>query len=229
MGNMTIVAYSDEKFTSKVAGASYEVMLNPDKLQHNRSIHYNEEAALDSSAPSAKYNKTNGERLSFEIIIDCTGVVDSARVNLPDEIKNLSTVIYHYNGKIHRPNFVVVNWGSLVFQGVMTSFNLSYTFFKPDGTPLRARASLEFTSYIDPATAARQADQKSPDMTHRIVISEGNSLPQIAQQIYRSSNYYIQIAQVNDLNKFRQLKPGSTIIVPPLVQGVPAATASKTA
>jgi len=227
MSNMTIVAYSDEKFSAKVSGGSYEVMLNPDKLQHNRGIQYNEETAVDSSAPSAKYNKTNSEKLSFELVIDCTGVVDSKRVNLPDEIKKLSTVVYNYNGTIHRPNFIIVTWGTLVFQGVMSSFNLSYTFFKPDGTPLRAKASLEFTSYIDPATRSRKDNQKSPDMSHRIVISEGDSLPQISQKIYRSSNYYIQIAQANGLNKFRQLQAGSTVIVPPLVQSAPADSATR--
>ena len=218
MANMKIVAYSDEKFSSKVAGGDYEVMLNPEKMQWGKSIQYNEETAIDSSSPSSKYSKTHSEKLSFDLVIDCTGVVDSSRVDLPTEISKLSKVIYDYNGDIHRPNFVIVNWGGgLAFKCVLTSFNLSYTFFKPDGTPLRAKVSLEFSSYIDLTTLARKEKASSPDLTHRITLTDGDSLPQISREIYRSPNYYVQIAQFNGLNKFRRIDAGSILIVPPLV------------
>jgi len=218
MANMKIVAYSDEKFSSKVAGGDYEVMLNPEKMQWGKSIQYNEETAIDSSSPSSKYSKTHSEKLSFDLVIDCTGVVDSSRIDLPTEISKLSKVIYDYNGDIHRPNFVIVNWGGgLAFKCVLTSFNLSYTFFKPDGTPLRAKVSLEFSSYIDLTTLARKEKASSPDLTHRITLTDGDSLPQISREIYRSPNYYVQIAQFNGLNKFRRIDAGSSLIVPPLV------------
>lgn len=218
MGNMKIVAYTDEKFTSTLAGGEYEVMLNPEKLQWGRSIQYNEDAAVDTSAPATKYNKTLSEKLSFELVIDCTGVVDDTRVDMPTEIKQLSKVIYDYNGDIHRPNYLIINWGSgLAFKCVLTSFNLSYTLFKPDGTPLRARASLEFSSYIDLATLAKKEKKSSPDLTHLVTVVEGDSLPAISQRIYRSPSHYIQIAQYNGLDKFRRLAPGMVLTVPPLL------------
>ena len=218
MGNMKIVAYSDEKFKTKVSGGEYEVMLNPEKLQWGRSIQYNEETAIDSSSPSSKYNKTHSEKLSFELVIDCTGVVDSKRVDLPAEMANLSRVIYDYNGSIHRPNYLIINWGrGLAFKCVLTSFDYSYTFFKPDGTPLRARISLAFSSYIDLATLAKKEDKHSPDVTHRVTVVDGDSLPQISARIYRSSQYYVQIAKFNGLDKFRHLRAGSMLTVPPLV------------
>ncbi|MCA2997709.1 MAG: LysM peptidoglycan-binding domain-containing protein [Rhodocyclaceae bacterium] len=217
MSNLQLTAYSDGTFNTKVAGGSYEVMLNPDKLQWNRKVQYNEETSIDSSAPSSKYNKTPSEKLSFDLVIDCTGVVNPKRLDLPSEIDQLCKVIYDYNGNIHRPNFVIVSWGGgLTFKAVLVSFSLSYTFFKPDGTPLRAKASLEFASYVDPATLAKLDDKKSPDMTHLVEVVEGDTLPQISNQIYRSPNYFVQIAQFNQLNKFRRLKPGSRLVVPPL-------------
>jgi nucleoid-associated protein YgaU len=38
----------------------------------------------------------------------------------------------------------------------------------------------------------------------------------ISSQIYRSPNYYTQIAQFNHLNKFRRLQPGISLVIPPL-------------
>lgn len=214
---MKLVAYSDETFTDKVSDGEYEVMLNPEKLQWGRQIQYNEEAALDASSPSSKYSKTPSERLSFELVIDCTGVVDSKRVNLPDEMARLSRVIYDYNGDIHRPNYLIINWATLAFRCVLTGYNTSYTFFKPDGTPLRARVSLEFASYIDLPTLARKEKKSSPDMSHLIRVIEGDTLPQIARDVYGDASHYIQLAQFNGLDKFRELKPGSTLSAPPLV------------
>lgn len=217
MSNMKIVAYSDEKFNDKVDDGEYELMLNPEKLQWGRQIDYNEEAAPDSSAPSSKYNKTQSEKLSFDIVIDCTGVVDGKRVDLPAEIAQLSKVIYDYNGSIHRPNYVIVNWGAgLAFRCVLTSFNTSYTFFKPDGTPLRAKISLEFAYYIDLATLAKKEKKASPDMSHLVNAVDGDTLPQLSQRIYRSPNFHVQIARFNGLDKFRQLRPGQVLTLPPL-------------
>lgn len=220
--NLTFIAFSDEKYSKKVPNGSYIAMLNPESLKWGRSVDYNEEQALDSSSPSSKYSKTPSERVSFELVIDCTGVVDSKRVDMQAEINKLAGVIYTYNGNIHRPNFVMLTWGkTLVFKGVLTSFDTSYTLFRSDGSALRAKVSLEFRSYIDLSTLAKKDDKKSPDMTHRILVRDGDSLPQFSEQVYRSPNYYIQLAQFNGLNKFRQLPAGGELIIPPLVAAVP--------
>lgn len=212
---MRIVAYSDEKFSSKVD--DYVVMLNPEQIKLDRSINYNEEQAPDSGQLSSKYRSTPGEKLSFDLVVDCTGVVDSTRTDLPKELAQLQKVVYTYNGNIHRPNYVTVYWGQgLSFQGVLTAFDTNYTFFKPDGTPLRAKVSLNFTSYLDPSTAAKEEDKKSPDLTHRIEVVEGDSLPQISQQIYRDPDLYVQLGAFNGLNKIRNLTAGSVLTAPPL-------------
>jgi hypothetical protein len=148
MGNLKIVGYADEKFTSALDGGEYEVMLNPEKLQWGRRIQDDEETASDGSAPASGSSKTLSEKLRFELDIDCTGVVDDKRVDMQAEIAQLSKVLYAYNGENHRPNYLIINWEhSLAFKCVLTSCNLSYTLFRPDGTPLRARVALEFMAH----------------------------------------------------------------------------------
>lgn len=217
MSNMKIVAYSDEQFNDTVPGGEYELMLNPEQMQWSRQIQYNEEAPPDASATSPKYNKAQSEKLSFDVIIDCTGVVDSQRIDLPAEIKQLSKVVYDYNGEIHRPNYVIVNWGAgLGFRCVLTTFNTTYTFFKPDGTPLRAKISLEFAYYIDLKTLSMKEKKASPDMSHRVTVVDGDTLPAISNRIYRAPGHYPQIAAFNGLDKFRALRGGTVLTVPPL-------------
>jgi len=218
---MKITGYTDENFQQAFAGQPYTVMINPETIKWQRGIEYNEQQAPNTSAPSQKYKSTPVEKLNFDIVIDCTGIVDSKRVDMNQEISSLESIIYTYNGKIHRPNFVKVQWGkSLVFKGVLKSMDTSYTLFKPDGSPLRAKLSLGFSEYISPQSVEELDAKKSPDITHLISVVEGNTLPQLCEETWNDDSYYIQVAQYNGLNKFRNLKGGQKLIFPPIIQPV---------
>ena len=218
---MKITGYTDENFQQAFAGQPYTVMINPETIKWQRGIEYNEQQAPNTSAPSQKYKSTPVEKLNFDIVIDCTGIVDSKRVDMNQEISSLESIIYTYNGKIHRPNFVKVQWGkSLVFKGVLKSMDTSYTLFKPDGSPLRAKLSLGFSEYISPQSVEELDAKKSPDITHLITVVEGNTLPQLCEETWNDDSYYIQVAQYNELNKFRNLKGGQKLIFPPIIQPV---------
>lgn len=214
---MQIVGFTDEKFANK-SGSSYKVMLNPESLKWDRSVEYNDQQAPDSADSSKKYRSTPAESLSFDLVLDCTGVIDQDRISLPKEMDALKTVVYEYNGKIHRPNFVAIHWGSnTTFQGVLTGFDTTYSLFAPNGDPLRAKISLRFSSYTDPVTAARAKKPESPDMTHIVDIAEGDTLPELAHRLLQRKDIYTKIAAYNGLNKFRKLDAGQRLEFPPLV------------
>lgn len=216
---MKLIAYKDETFQTAVSGATYGVMINPDSVKWSRSIEYNEQQPPDSSAPSQKYKSTPCEKLSFDFVIDCTGIVDADRVDMATEIVTLEDVCYTYNGTIHRPNFVKIVWGQgISFNGVLTSFDTSFTLFAPDGTPLRAKVSLGFSEYIAPETVATEDGDESPDVTHMVDVVQDMNLPQLCTQVWNDSSYYVQVAKFNGLNKFRTLKGISRLVFPPIVQ-----------
>jgi hypothetical protein len=218
---MKITGYTDENFQQAFAGQPYTVMMNPDNIKWQRAVDYNEQQAPNTSAPSQKYKSTPVEKLNFDITIDCTGIVDSKRTDMAQEISALESIIYTYNGSIHRPNFVKVQWGkSLVFKGVLKSMDTSYTLFKPDGSPLRAKLSLGFSEYISPKNVEKIDNKQSPDITHLVPVVEGNTLPQLCQKIWNDDSFYIQVAAFNDLNKFRNLKGGEKLIFPPIIQPI---------
>ena len=215
---MKIIGYSDEEFQS-VVGKSYNLMINPESIKRQQSIEYNEQQAPDSSSSSQKYKSTPSDKLSFDIVIDCTGVVDNKRTDMSTEIKALETIVYTYNGKIHRPNFVKIQWGkNLAFKGVLNSMDTSYTLFKPDGSPLRAKISLNFSQYISPSTVKKLDKQESPDVTHMVTVVDGDTLPQLCNEVWQDESYYVQVAKYNKLNKFRHLKGGKQLIFPPIIQ-----------
>lgn len=219
MQYMKITGYTDEEFKNPVAGEPYNLMLNPESIKWNRTIEYNEQHPIDASSSSQKYKSTPSDNLSFDIVIDCTGVVDSKRTDLAAEIKTLEDIVYTYNGDIHRPNFVKIQWGNdLVFLSVLKSFDTTYTLFKPDGSPLRAKISLSFGQYISPEKRKKEDNENSPDITHLVEVTQGQTLPQLSNKMWNSPYYYIQVAHYNNLNKFRHLKGGSKLIFPPIIK-----------
>jgi len=216
---MKITGYTDENYQQAIEGKPYEVMMNPENIKWARKIKYNEEQPPDSSTASQKYLNTPSDTLSFDIVIDCTGIVDKTRTDMYTEITALETIIYTYNGEIHRPNYVGIMWGkSLAFNGVLETFDLSYTLFRPDGSPLRAKISLGFAQYMSASTAQKLNKRESPDVTHLVDVVQGISLPQLCQNTWNDSSYYIQVARYNGLNKFRNLKGIERLIFPPIIQ-----------
>lgn len=217
---MKITGYTDEAFQT-VFKKPYSVMINPDSLKWTRNNEYDSTSAPNKSSPSQTYNSTPSDKLSFDIVIDCTGIVDAKRTNMFTEISALENIVYKYNGKIHRPNYVKIQWGKNInFKGVLTSFDTSYTLFRPDGSPLRAKISLAFSMYISPSTVVKDDNQKSPDITHQVTVVEGITLPQLCQDTWDNNLYYVQVARFNNLNKFRNLKGIDTLVFPPIIQPV---------
>ncbi|MCX2494510.1 hypothetical protein OQX63_13560 [Pedobacter sp. PF22-3] len=215
---MKITGYTDEQFTKRFPGPPYLMMLNPESIKWQRSIEYNQQQAPDSSSPSQRYKSTPSDKLNFDVVIDCTGIVDPKRVDMAKEISTLENIIFTYNGTIHRPNFVKVQWGKdLVFNGVLNSFDISYTLFRPDGSPLRAKISLGFGQYIAPQTVKIQDQDESPDISHLVTVVEGETLPELCEKVWSNEKYYIQVARYNGLNKFRNLKGVEKLIFPPII------------
>lgn len=218
---MKITGYTDKDFQLPLSGLPYTVMINPENVKVKRAIEYNQQQAPGKSNPSQRYRATPSDKLNFDITIDCTGIVDWKRTDMAAEINSLEKIVYTFDGKIHRPNFIKVQWGkSMIFYGVLSSMDISFTLFKPDGSPLRAKVSMGFSQYMAPKTVTKVDKPTSPDITHLVTVVEGMSLPQLCLQVWHDDKYYVQVAKYNKLDKFRSLKGIDKLIFPPIIQPV---------
>lgn len=194
---------------------AYTVMLNPNKFSHTYKISYSQTKTLGQMASDTKFSGIEPESISFDILLDHTGVIpDSSDVQT--QIKKLNNVVYTYNGSRHEPNHVRLLWGSLLFYGRLKSMSAEYTLFSPEGKPLRAEVKLAFTGFMSTQEEARRANRSSPDMTHTVVFKAGDSLPLLCHRIYNDAGYYTMVAHANDITNFRNIAPGTRIVFPPL-------------
>ncbi len=200
---------------------AFEVMLNPSAYSHNLSINYNKKKTLGQSGNESKFNAVEPEKVSFDMVIDGTGVVNLPipGIGSPDvktQVQQLQDIVYTYDGSKHEPNHVRLLWGSLIFFGRMESMSLDYTLFKPSGEPLRAKVKLSFVGAMSKEEESLKANRSSPDLTHVVEVKAGDTLPLLCYRIYNDSAYYLDVARINHLVNFRNLKPGTKLHFPPL-------------
>lgn len=219
---MKITAYQKSDFTGEVG--NFTVYINPEKYTHSYQIRYNDVQAQGSNGGSPDFNKVPSEKVNFELVFDATGAVPSPNPATPaapadgvtKQIDAFKRLVFTFNGKIHSPNFLKLAWGTLLFNCRLSSLNFVYTLFKPDGKPLRARATAVFIGYNDEATLALMANKTSPDLSHVLTVKAGDTLPLMCYGVYGSSAYYPEVARVNGLTDFRQLVVGTQLLFPPL-------------
>ena len=221
---MTLSAYVDGGEHGR-ALRTVQVLINPESYRRQFRVVLDDEATPGSGYASPVFDHTEAETLSFQLVFDATGVlptalsgfVPSLADGIDKEIEAFKAVALTFNGKIHSPNHVSVNWGSAMeFKGLLTDLDIDYTLFKPDGSALRAKVDCTFRGYTTPADARVLENKRSPDLTHVAVVEEGETLPFLCDRFYGDPQRYAQVARANGLASFRALKPGLRLVFPPL-------------
>jgi hypothetical protein len=204
-----------------VGTEKFEVMLNPSSYSHTQSIKYDEQETMGQAGSDPQFAAIGNQEVSFDLMLDGTGVVPPVTIGakpkaVRDQVRALNTIVYQYKGSSHEPSVVRLLWGSFIFFGRLTSMKTNYTLFQPSGEPLRAKVSLSFIGFMSKEEEALVANRSSPDLSHKVVVKAGDTLPLLCYRIYKDSAYYLEVARHNRLTDFRRLEPGTTLAFPPL-------------
>jgi nucleoid-associated protein YgaU len=213
LNKLKMYAYSDEAMSELVD--TYTVQINPETYKHSHASSYDKVKSTETAGQSTEFTVLVPQTIAFEFYLDATGLIPGVS-NLITEIKRFKSLVYEYNGQVHSPNYLKLVWAGPPFKCRLTSLDIDYTLFMPNGVPLRAKINVGFEQFRTPAEIAQYAKKNSPDMTHVRTVQAGDTLPLMCFRIYGDSNYYIQIARFNGLRDFRKLKVGSALQFPPV-------------
>ncbi|MEX2336458.1 MAG: LysM peptidoglycan-binding domain-containing protein, partial [Fulvivirga sp.] len=142
-----------------------------------------------------------------------------SRMSVEPQIKYFENTVFGYQGDIHRPNCLIINWGTLVFKCRLENMTINYKLFSPEGLPLRATVTASFIELINQQEMVAKQKSQSPDITHARTVRAGDTLPGLAKTIYGDERYYTLVAQANKIVHFRNLVPGQQILFPPIKKG----------
>lgn len=224
---LAIKAYKKRARAARDHIGTFEAMFNPDSFAQKYEIEYGKYQGLNSTNKAVNYSRSKPRELKLKLVLDGTGVQDmgivqpGTRPTVSQRVKEFLELTFRMNGAIHEPNFLLVEWGGtekdgLIFACRLLDVNITYTSLNRDGSPLRAE--LDITLIGDQETKKRMAveNKSSPDLTHSRMVKSGDTLPLLTKEIYGSAQYYLRVAQANNLDDFRNLTPGQVIIFPPL-------------
>jgi hypothetical protein len=210
---LKIVSYKDAAFSEQ--DTEFTVMFNPSTYNIKHEVEYKEDQGIGTTASALKFSKIKPQDLKLDFIFDGTGVTGSTDP-VEDQIGDFLSVAHEYKGNEHRPRFLKLVWGTLMFRCVLKSADITYNLFKPDGKPLRAKISASFSGFMEDERRTSEERSASPDLSHIVTVKEGDTLPLLTYKIYGDSSWYMEVARVNRLRSFRHIKAGDILHFPPV-------------
>ncbi len=191
------------------------VQFNPEEISVDKSVTYAEQEVPGLDAPFQQFVSGDAETLSVELFFD----VYEDREGEPDDVRKLTNkvnTLLLVDGERHAPPLVKFAWGKLSFQSVIESANTTFTMFRADGTPVRARMDVTFREYTPPAQQLAEEPRHSPDTTTVHRVAEGDTLWGIANDEYGKPGAWRVIARANEIVNPRELERGTELRIPAL-------------
>ncbi|MCB0584422.1 MAG: hypothetical protein KDD06_03720 [Phaeodactylibacter sp.] len=221
---LVIRAFVDREMQKPDSGKKEFILpVNPEQISRSFAIKSDNKPSAGAQGAAGRYQHTAPEQLKLDFTLDGTGTIygyhkSQQGKDVPKQVKDFQDVVYFMSGKIHRPRLLKILGLGVEFYCQLSSLQITYTLFKQDGTPLRAKVSATFTAYSEPKRRVREQDKNSPDLTHIRTVGEGDTLPLMGYDIYEETHRYLEVAKVNQLNNFRKLEVGRELFFPPIAK-----------
>ncbi|MEP2935295.1 MAG: LysM peptidoglycan-binding domain-containing protein [Gilvibacter sp.] len=217
---LKITAYKDDQYSDPVGDGEFDTLLNPEKYTFSYKVEYTEAQGQGTSATAPKFVRTPPEDLELDFLFDRTGVIkgkdNASGDGIIDDLEKFKRIVLDYSGDEHKPNYLMIGWGTLLFKGTLVEMSIEFKLFGSDGTPLRAIAKAKFKGSVEDDLRVAKENNNSPDLTHVRIVKAGDTLPLMTHRIYGDSKYYLEVAKANNLSNFRKLTPGQKILFPPI-------------
>jgi nucleoid-associated protein YgaU len=163
--------------------------------------------------PQVYYGGGGPEELEFELFFDTTDTQVDVRLHT----KPIQLLVYRVPF-LQQPPLVMFSWGMMLSKmSYVEDLEINYEMFRADGTPLRATVSLTLTEFdmgflsLLPMNPTSYSEARK---TWQVI--EGQTLDWIAYQEYGDAAQWRHIAQVNNLDNPRDLRPGQILKLTPL-------------
>lgn len=158
--------------------------------------------------------KYNASTLSVELLFDSYLHGTATQSDVRDKFAMLHKCLEVSPDK-HTSMELKFAWNAVIFIGALTILKENYTMFADDGTPVRARVSIEIKGC--PISELTGKPNESPDRTKLRTISQGDTLWGLAKKEYGSVEQWRVIALANGIENPRKLEAATELILPALI------------
>ncbi len=122
-----------------------EVQLNPTSLRLERRNNV-DRGALTTGTQRRQSPSSEGATLTFDLEFDTADELDPSASDVREKTKLVRQFVEPPTGKPKdAPPRLELQWGTLIFRGIMTQVTEELDYFSPEGRPLRAKLSVVIT------------------------------------------------------------------------------------
>ncbi len=194
---------------------------NPESLKISKELEWTGEKSPSFNSPALSF--AGGEAATYSLSL----FFDAYSENPPKDVREYTNQLFALTLRgagyamflvpYASPPTVKFVWGKItLFNAVVTKVEVSYTLFAQDGTPIRAKADVEFkqSEFLgDDIIPAQNPTSRTEGRKTRIVNS-AQRLDQIAFEEYGDSRYWRVLAEANGLDNPFQLADGQILVIP---------------
>jgi hypothetical protein len=211
-----------------------QVRFNPTEYTLSKGAQFAEVQIPGLDSPILQFVHGQTETLSLDLFFDTTeyGMDDDATsvTTLTDQFYSMIKI----DGNTHAPPVCFFAWGSEFpgqrtytsistgsqqrhgFKCIVDSVRQRFTLFSPQGTPLRATLTVQLKEYKTLADQIAEINAQSADHSHTHLIQAGESLAQIAAEVFNDPTQWRAIATANSILDPIDLQPGTMLTIPSL-------------
>ncbi len=219
--NFKIIPVSDKNvpILNPLNGLPFIAMFNPESISIEENIEWDTKQPDGTEGADPKFKHTKPRSFSVDLTIDGTGVnTNGVKIPVTAQVVLFRQATTHLDGEKHRPNYLLVQYGTFICSCCLESSTVEYTMFDMFGLPIRAKIKAKFIERTSAALGSIINMLSSPDLTHEITVQQWDILPLLTYNTYKNQDYYLQVAKANKLKNFRKLKAGSKLIFPPIAK-----------
>lgn len=194
---------------------------NPANLKISKENNWEGDPSPSFNSPILKY--AGGSSATYELEL----LFDSYSSTPPKDVREYTNKLMQLTLRgggysmflvpFSSPPTVSFVWGKItLFAAVVEKVEITYTMFAPDGTPIRAKATVSFKQNEligDDIIPAQNPTSRTDSRKTRYAFA-GQRLDQIAFEEYNDSRYWRLLAEANGLDDPFNLADGQLLVIP---------------
>ncbi|MCU1490669.1 MAG: hypothetical protein JWM85_2074 [Acidimicrobiaceae bacterium] len=197
-------------------GAKLTFQFNPQSYSVEKSTSWDRESQPgDQETSIPQFKGSNPRSLSVDIYLDVTY---SKSGSVADDVNLLFTcckpTFMSMAMGLPSPPFCIFGWGTTMsFLSYLKSVKAEYTYFRSDGTPLRANCSITLEEIPQALPSQNPTSGGTARRVRTTVV--GDTLQSVAFREYGRPTYWRAIAEANGIEDPLRLAAGTELLIPP--------------
>lgn len=197
-------------------------LFNPKELSVEKSNQFAEVNIPGLSSPILQFVRGNARSVTLDLFFDTYELGTDVRL-FTDRItgwdagsmfSKIPKGLMDIDSDLHAPPVCILIWGAFVFQCIIERVTKKFTMFLPEGIPVRATLSVTLKEYSEVDKQLKEIAFLSADLTKSWLVKQGDSLWSISNKQYGNPGEWRLIAEANEIDNPRLLKPGQELKIP---------------